>query len=182
MKFPHKISTFPHCNRETSTRFNQNVTTIMNHLNSFRTLNFQIEKIHRAGFSQATASFISSKDACSAGFEQRTLFTQQVLAKALNQMLVAYRFYTWNVTYGDIYPLRVKQQGILINGQFPGPQIEAVTNDNLIINVFNSSDQPFLFSWNGVEQRRNSWQDGVYGTNCPIPPGKNFTYVLQVKD
>lgn len=35
---------------------------------------------------------------------------------------------------------------------------------------------------NGVEQRRNSWQDGVYGTTCPIPPGKNFTYVLQVKD
>jgi hypothetical protein len=35
---------------------------------------------------------------------------------------------------------------------------------------------------NGVQQRRNSWQDGVYGTNCPIPPGKNFTYVLQVKD
>ncbi|XP_073014127.1 L-ascorbate oxidase homolog isoform X2 [Typha latifolia] len=35
---------------------------------------------------------------------------------------------------------------------------------------------------NGVQQRRNSWQDGVYGTNCPIPPGKNFTYVLQMKD
>ncbi|KAL5984104.1 Monocopper oxidase-like protein sku5 [Asimina triloba] len=35
---------------------------------------------------------------------------------------------------------------------------------------------------NGVQQRRNSWQDGVYGTNCPIPPGKNFTYILQVKD
>lgn len=93
-----------------------------------------------------------------------------------------YRFYTWNVTYGDIYPLGVKQQGILINWQFPGPQIEAVTNDNLIINVFNSLDEPFLLSWNGVQQRRNSWQDGVYGTNCPIPPGQNFTYVLQVKD
>lgn len=35
---------------------------------------------------------------------------------------------------------------------------------------------------NGALQRRNSWQDGVYGTNCPIPPGKNYTYVLQVKD
>lgn len=34
----------------------------------------------------------------------------------------------------------------------------------------------------GIQQRRNSWQDGVYGTNCPIRPGKNFTYVLQVKD
>lgn len=39
----------------------------------------------------------------------------------------------------------------------------------------------FMFR-NGVQQRRNSWQDGVYGTNCPIPPGQNFTYVLQVKD
>lgn len=33
-----------------------------------------------------------------------------------------------------------------------------------------------------MEQRRNSWQDGVWGTNCPIPPGSNFTYVMQVKD
>ncbi|KAF8391532.1 hypothetical protein HHK36_023837 [Tetracentron sinense] len=93
-----------------------------------------------------------------------------------------YRFFTWNVTYGDIYPLGVKQQGILINGQFPGPQIDSVTNDNLIISVFNSLDEPFLLSWNGIQQRRNSWQDGVYGTNCPIPPGKNLTYILQVKD
>ena len=38
-------------------------------------------------------------------------------------------------------------QGILINGQFPGPQIESVTNENLIINVFNSLDEPFLISW-----------------------------------
>ncbi|XP_042519444.1 L-ascorbate oxidase homolog [Macadamia integrifolia] len=93
-----------------------------------------------------------------------------------------YRFFTWNVTYGDIYPLGIKQQGILINGQFPGPQIECVTNDNLIISVFNSLDEPFLISWNGLQHRRNSWQDGVYGTNCPIPPGKNFTYILQAKD
>lgn len=34
----------------------------------------------------------------------------------------------------------------------------------------------------GVQQRRNSYEDGVYGTTCPIPPGKNFTYILQVKD
>ncbi|KAL2464882.1 SKU5 similar 5 [Abeliophyllum distichum] len=93
-----------------------------------------------------------------------------------------YRFFTWNVTYGDIYPLGFKQQGILINGQFPGPQIESVTNENLIISVFNSLDEHFLISWNGIQQRRNSWQDGVYGTNCPIPPGQNFTYILQVKD
>ncbi|KAF3434802.1 hypothetical protein FNV43_RR21888 [Rhamnella rubrinervis] len=93
-----------------------------------------------------------------------------------------YRFFDWNVTYGDIYPLGVRQQGILINGQFPGPDIYSVTNDNLIINVHNSLPEPFLISWSGVQQRRNSYQDGVIGTTCPIPPGKNFTYTLQVKD
>lgn len=35
---------------------------------------------------------------------------------------------------------------------------------------------------NGIQQRRNSWQDGMYGTNCPIRQGKNFTYFIQVKD
>lgn len=35
---------------------------------------------------------------------------------------------------------------------------------------------------NGVQNRRNSFEDGVAGTTCPIPPGKNFTYILQVKD
>uniref|UniRef100_A0A0D9WT98 Plastocyanin-like domain-containing protein n=1 Tax=Leersia perrieri TaxID=77586 RepID=A0A0D9WT98_9ORYZ len=93
-----------------------------------------------------------------------------------------YRFYTWNITFGDIYPLGVKQQGIMINGQFPGPQIDAVTNDNIIINVFNNLPSPFLLSWQGIQQRRSSWQDGVYGTNCPIPPGGNFTYIMQFKD
>ncbi|WCJ44320.1 SKU5 similar 5 [Euphorbia peplus] len=93
-----------------------------------------------------------------------------------------YRFFNWNVTYGDIYPLGVRQRGILINGQFPGPDIHSVTNDNLIINVFNSLDEPFLLSWNGVQQRRNSFVDGVYGTTCPIPPGQNYTYIMQMKD
>ncbi|KAH9321762.1 hypothetical protein KI387_016401 [Taxus chinensis] len=93
-----------------------------------------------------------------------------------------YKFFTWNVTFGTIWPLGVPQQGILINGQFPGPQIDSVTNDNLVINVFNNLDEPFLLSWNGIQQRRNSWQDGMLGTNCPIEPGRNYTYQFQVKD
>ncbi|CAA6656609.1 unnamed protein product [Spirodela intermedia] len=112
-----------------------------------------------------------------------------------------YRFFTWNVTYGDIWPLGVKQQGILINGMFPGPPIEAVTNDNLIINVHNSLAEPFLLSCFvigrfshvalriglGFFQERDSAEEELMagrgaGTNCPIPPGRNFTYILQVKD
>ncbi|CAA7020127.1 unnamed protein product [Microthlaspi erraticum] len=93
-----------------------------------------------------------------------------------------YRFFEWRVTYGTISPMGVKQQGILINNMFPGPEIRAVTNDNLIINVFNELDEPFLISWAGIQNRKNSFQDGVYGTTCPIPPGKNYTYALQMKD
>ncbi|XP_062188701.1 L-ascorbate oxidase homolog [Phragmites australis] len=117
---------------------------------------------------------------------RRLSFVGLLLLPPLLSVLVAgddpYRFFTWTVTYGDISPLGVKQQGILINNQFPGPQVEAVTNDNLIINVFNKLNEPFLLSWSGIQQRRNSFEDGVAGTTCPIPPGGNFTYILQAKD
>ncbi|KAG6663213.1 L-ascorbate oxidase homolog [Carya illinoinensis] len=93
-----------------------------------------------------------------------------------------YRYYTWTVTYGTIYPLGVPYKGILINGQFPGPTIECVTNDNIIVDVINNLDEPFLITWNGIKQRKTSWQDGVLGTNCPIPPKSNWTYKFQTKD
>ncbi|PIN19120.1 Multicopper oxidase [Handroanthus impetiginosus] len=94
----------------------------------------------------------------------------------------AYRYYTWTVTYGIASPLGSPQQVILINGQFPGPRLDTVTNDNIILNLVNKLDQPLLLTWNGIKQRKNSWQDGVWGTNCPIPPNKNYTYKFQMKD
>eukprot|EP00249_Psilotum_nudum_P004158 c17698_g1_i1 orf=455-2065(+) len=105
-----------------------------------------------------------------------------LLVVLLVQAEDAYKFFTWNVTYTIISPLGIPKQGIVINGQFPGPEIDVVTNDNLVINVFNSLDEPLLMTWNGIWQRRSSWQDGVLGTNCPIPPGGNYTYQFQVKD
>ncbi|KAI5647754.1 hypothetical protein M9H77_33759 [Catharanthus roseus] len=111
-------------------------------------------------------------------FTLSTIFSLLAIAGAEDP----YRFFNWRITYGEINPLGVRQQGILINGQFPGPEIHCVTNDNLIINVHNDLPEPFLLSWNGIQQRKNSYQDGVYGTTCPIPPGKNFTYQIQVKD
>ncbi|KEH20499.1 putative L-ascorbate oxidase [Medicago truncatula] len=93
-----------------------------------------------------------------------------------------YQFFTWEITKGTIFPLGVPQEGILINGQFPGPTIEAITNDNIVVNVINKLDDKFLITWSGIKQRRTSWQDGVLGTNCPIPPNSNWTYKFQVKD
>ncbi|KAI4327495.1 hypothetical protein L6164_019947 [Bauhinia variegata] len=94
----------------------------------------------------------------------------------------AYKYFTWTVTYGTLSPLGSPQQVILINGQFPGPTLNTVTNDNIILNLVNKLDEPFLLTWNGIKQRKNSWQDGVLGTNCPIPPNSNYTYKFQTKD
>ncbi|KAK7368329.1 hypothetical protein VNO80_10354 [Phaseolus coccineus] len=93
-----------------------------------------------------------------------------------------YIYYTWNVTYGTVAPLGVEQQGILINGQFPGPEINSTSNNNVVVNVFNFLDEPLLFTWNGIQHRKNSWQDGTLGAQCPIQPGTNYTYHFQVKD
>ncbi|XP_073014981.1 monocopper oxidase-like protein SKU5 isoform X1 [Primulina eburnea] len=91
-------------------------------------------------------------------------------------------FYDWTVSYIAAAPLGVKQQVIGIEGQFPGPILNVTTNWNVVVNVKNNLDEPFLITWNGIQQRKNSWQDGVSGTNCPIPAGWNWTYQFQVKD
>ncbi|CAL5187932.1 unnamed protein product [Lathyrus oleraceus] len=105
-----------------------------------------------------------------------------VVSVSLVQAEDDYKFYTWTVTYGILSPLGTPQQVILINGQFPGPRLDLVTNNNVILNLVNKLDEPFLLTWNGIKQRKNSWQDGVLGTNCPIPPNSNYTYKFQTKD
>ncbi|KAJ0239770.1 Monocopper oxidase-like protein SKS1 [Hirschfeldia incana] len=90
--------------------------------------------------------------------------------------------YDFKVSYLTASPLGVPQQVIAVNGQFPGPLLNATTNYNVVVRVFNHLDESLLLTWSGIQMRRNSWQDGVLGTNCPIPPGWNFTYQFQVKD
>ncbi|XP_078446165.1 monocopper oxidase-like protein SKU5 [Wolffia australiana] len=91
-------------------------------------------------------------------------------------------YFDWVVSYISIAPLGVKQEVISINGQFPGPVVNITTNNNVAVNVLNDLDEPVLISWDGIQHRKNSWQDGVLGTNCPIPSGWNWTYQFQVKD
>lgn len=58
-----------------------------------------------------------------------------------------YFYFTWNVTYGTISPAGVPQQAILINNEFPGPNINSTSNNNIVVNVFNNLDEPLLFTW-----------------------------------
>ncbi|KAM0069178.1 putative L-ascorbate oxidase [Helianthus debilis subsp. tardiflorus] len=90
--------------------------------------------------------------------------------------------YELEFSYITASPLGVPQQVIAVNGKFPGPTLNVTTNYNVVVNVKNRLDESLLITWPGIEMRRSSWQDGVLGTNCPIPSKWNWTYHFQVKD
>ncbi|XP_009395352.3 monocopper oxidase-like protein SKU5 [Musa acuminata AAA Group] len=91
-------------------------------------------------------------------------------------------YFNWDVSYVTASPLGVPQQVIAVAKQFPGPIVNVTTNWNVVVNVRNSLDEDLLLTWDGIQMRKNCWDDGVLGTNCPIPPGWNWTYDFQVKD
>ncbi|KAH6820276.1 SKU5 similar 18 [Perilla frutescens var. hirtella] len=91
-------------------------------------------------------------------------------------------YYDWTVSLSQQKPLGVEKKVIVINDQFPGPLLKATTNDVVNINIHNNISEPFLMTWNGLHMRKNSWQDGVQETNCPIQPAQNWTYSFQLKD
>ncbi|CAL9779398.1 unnamed protein product, partial [Musa acuminata subsp. burmannicoides] len=93
-----------------------------------------------------------------------------------------FAYFDWDVSYITASPLGVPQKVIAIAKQFPGPIMNITTNWNVVVNVLNSLDEPVLLTWDGIQHRKNCWQDGVMGTNCPIPPGWNWTFQFQVKD
>ncbi|KAF8080389.1 hypothetical protein N665_0949s0011 [Sinapis alba] len=90
--------------------------------------------------------------------------------------------YEWVVSYSERSILGANKQVIVINDMFPGPILKATSGDIVSVNIFNHLTEPFLMTWNGLQMRKNSWQDGVRGTNCPILPGTNWTYRFQIKD
>ena len=90
------------------------------------------------------------------------------------------RAYDFTIKRGFIAPDGVNKSVILINGQFPGPTIEANWGDTIQVNVHNQITGPeegTAIHWHGILQRATPWFDGVPSVQqCPIPPGKSLTY------
>ncbi|KAG6625868.1 hypothetical protein I3843_15G007700 [Carya illinoinensis] len=64
-----------------------------------------------------------------------------------------------------------------VNGQWPGPTIHVRKGDRAFVNVHNNGEYGVTIHWHGVRQPRNPWSDGPENiTQCPIQPGKSFTY------
>jgi FtsP/CotA-like multicopper oxidase with cupredoxin domain len=63
--------------------------------------------------------------------------------------------------------------------QFPGPLIEVNSGDELVVNVYNQLPNGTTIHWHGQLQNGTNYMDGTNGiTQCPIPPGMNFSKFL----
>jgi hypothetical protein len=70
---------------------------------------------------------------------------------------------------------------LLINGQYPGPKIEANWGDIIRVTVKNSlTTNGTGLHWHGIRQWHTPSQDGVPGiTECPLAPGDTKVYQFQ---
>ncbi|QSZ30962.1 hypothetical protein DSL72_000522 [Monilinia vaccinii-corymbosi] len=93
------------------------------------------------------------------------------------------RSYDFTITRGKIAPDGYTKDVMLINGQYPGPLIEANWGDTFEINVRNQITEPeegTTMHWHGLLQKESQYMDGVPAVSqCPIAPGASFTYTFK---
>ncbi|KAF2297484.1 hypothetical protein GH714_024241 [Hevea brasiliensis] len=87
------------------------------------------------------------------------------------------KYYDFVVQETNFTKLCSTKSMLTVNGSFPGPTIAVHKGDIIYVNVHNQGNYGFTIHWHGVKQPRNPWSDGPENiTQCPIQPGKNFTY------
>lgn len=94
-----------------------------------------------------------------------------------------FRHYNFVIERATLAPDGVQKNCLLINGQFPGPTIEANWGDTFQITVTNNITSPeegTSLHWHGLHQQQTPWFDGVPSVSqCPIAPGNSFTYTFR---
>jgi FtsP/CotA-like multicopper oxidase with cupredoxin domain len=82
------------------------------------------------------------------------------------------------MTEQQIAPDGYQRTGMLVNGAFPGPTIEANWGDWIEVVVHNNlENEGTSLHWHGLLQTQTPWFDGVPSVQqCPIAPGSSFTY------
>jgi FtsP/CotA-like multicopper oxidase with cupredoxin domain len=86
--------------------------------------------------------------------------------------------YNLDITNTTLAPDGIKRIALTVNGQLPGPVIEANWGDTVIVTVNNKlQDNGTSIHFHGIRQLNSSEYDGVPAiTQCPIAPGDSFTY------
>ncbi|KAF2726842.1 hypothetical protein EJ04DRAFT_582432 [Polyplosphaeria fusca] len=86
------------------------------------------------------------------------------------------RTYDMRVSYQTIAPDGVTRNGLVFNGQFPGPLVEANWGDWILFKVTNDlTDEGTTIHAHGLFQKETSWYDGVPAVaQCPITPNGGY--------
>lgn len=96
----------------------------------------------------------------------------------------ATRSYDFTIAECNIRPDGVEtKKAVCVNGQFPGPLIEANYGDMIRVKVTNKlHDEGTSMHWHGFLQTGMNQMDGVPGvTQCPIAPGDTMTYEFRAE-
>jgi FtsP/CotA-like multicopper oxidase with cupredoxin domain len=87
-------------------------------------------------------------------------------------------YYNLNIQNTTQAPDGQSRVVLAVNGQVPGPVLEANWGDDVVVTVNNMlSDNGTSIHFHGIRQLNNAPHDGVPAiTQCPIAPGDSFTY------
>jgi iron transport multicopper oxidase len=90
--------------------------------------------------------------------------------------------YDWSIDWVTAAPDGFSRPVIGINGEWPCPPIEATVGDTVVVHVTNNlGNETSGLHFHGIDQKGSQVMDGPSGaTQCPIPPGSNFTYTFNV--
>ncbi|XP_047070588.1 laccase-14-like [Lolium rigidum] len=93
--------------------------------------------------------------------------------------VVEHTFHVGNLT---VNRLGQRQVITAVNGQFPGPKLEARDGDTVVVHVVNYSTYNITIHWHGVLQRLSGWADGPsMVSQCPIRTGgASYTYRFNI--
>ncbi|CAE6467893.1 unnamed protein product, partial [Rhizoctonia solani] len=122
---------------------------------------------------------------------QTTTAATATVTQALSQLTLSSDFeitdvpvtrtYDWTVATATGSPDGYYRPMLVVNGQYPGPTIEANDGDTIVINVQNDMSVGTTIHWHGLFQEGTPWMDGPAGiAQCPIPAGSSFTYQFTI--
>ena len=90
------------------------------------------------------------------------------------------RYYDFKVSRTTMSPDGTPMSLLVVNGQFPGPTLEANWGDWIEVTVKNEIAGPeenTIIHWHGLNQPGTPWYDGVPSvSHCPIVPGTSLKY------
>jgi iron transport multicopper oxidase len=88
--------------------------------------------------------------------------------------------YNFDISWVNAAPDGVSRPVIGVNGKWPPPVVEANVGEEITVAVRNNlGNETTSIHWHGIHQvhgKRGIMDGPTAVSQCPIPPGSNFTY------